>query len=421
MLILPTIPPTPKPLTPAEFSQGRDGRAVTEESLAKYEIAETEQLIANRVRNDMVSTHSERLSILLLSIGIFAGAILLIIKKEWVGIIGLAIYAIIFGFPAWGLLTLILRPLSCLLIPKNKGRGTEEYAPEIAYTKELAIYESKLKNRTHYIEKIAKITGKTFQEVEKAYQAKELGLAAKAHLDCFEAYQDWIGSFHKYLDKQEIRKSEEYWLSLSGYDFEREVCLHFSRKGYSTRQTPLSNDGGIDIILSKDGEITYVQCKHHNTPIGISVARELLGVMSSKGVKKGILATIKGVNRNCLKFCIENGISVMYLEDFIDHDPKIDTSINLETLRASYYSYKYPKYELAGIRVLPLQFYDKDSAKEYAKGWFSVTCTAIIPQHPPKGETIYGFIQGEASRISEIAKAGLCEIVATRTLYGCEQ
>lgn len=417
MLILPAIPPKPNPLTPAEFSQGRDGRAVTEESLAKYEIAETEQVIAKRVRNDMVSTHSERLSILLLSIGIFAGAILIISKKGWAGIIGLAIYAIVFGFPAWGLLTLILRPLSCLLIPKNKGRGTEEYAPEIAYTKELAIYESKLKNRTHYIEKIAKITGKTFQEVEKAYQAKELGLAAEAHLDCFEAYQDWIGSFHKYLDKQEIRKSKEFWLELNGYDFEKEVCRHFSEQGYSTKQTPLSNDGGVDIILNKDGEITYVQCKHHNSQLGISVARELLGVMSAKGVKKGILATIKGVNRNCMMFCIENGIRVMYLEDFIDRRPRENAVIDLQTLQSYYYSHRYPAFELAGVTVLPLQFCDKDSAKEYAIAYLGNTCTAITEQHPPMGETIYGVIAGEKSRISEIAKAGLCEVTVTKTTH----
>lgn len=410
MLILPTIPPKPKPTTPADFSLGRNGRAVTEESLAKYELAELEQKVAKRIREDIIDEHSIRFSLFLLVLCI----VVAIINGNWKIAGGIAFYAIILSIALgpiiWGLLAFIISPISRLLIPNKKHIDIKQYAPEIEYGEKQALYEAKLHSYTRAIGEIAKITGKPLQEIENAYLAKELNWVTYARLDCFDAYQNWIGSFHKYLDEQEARKSAEFWQSLSGYDFEKEVCRHFSNLGYTAKQTPLSNDGGVDIILTKEGEITYVQCKHHNSPCGISVARELLGVMSAKGVKKGILATIKGVNHNCMRFCVENGIRVMRIEDFIDRQPRNDTLIDLEILREEYY-HGSVGYKLGGIQILPSQFCDINAAKEYAKANRSSTqYAAIIPQHPTRGETIYGVIMGSYTRITELAKAGFCGI-----------
>lgn len=73
-----------------------------------------------------------------------------------------------------------------------------------------------------------------------------------------------------------IQKS--WWWSLSPYKFEQEVAKIFKLYGYKTKVTKASGDGGIDIIIKKDGNIGIVQCKHHRNPVGPEPIRALWGV-----------------------------------------------------------------------------------------------------------------------------------------------
>jgi restriction system protein len=51
-------------------------------------------------------------------------------------------------------------------------------------------------------------------------------------------------------------------------------------------------DGGVDVYLKKDGETYFVQCKHWKTKkVGVSVVRELYGVIAAAGVKGGFVVT----------------------------------------------------------------------------------------------------------------------------------
>ena len=77
----------------------------------------------------------------------------------------------------------------------------------------------------------------------------------------------------------------DYWMSLDGHQFEDEVASVFRRNGYKATVSKQGGDGGIDIILEKDGVKTAVQCKAHKSLIGPSVARDLLGTMIHFGFK----------------------------------------------------------------------------------------------------------------------------------------
>jgi hypothetical protein len=46
--------------------------------------------------------------------------------------------------------------------------------------------------------------------------------------------------------------------------FENAIALLFTTLGYHVEQTPYSNDGGKDAILTKDGKIFLVECKRYN-------------------------------------------------------------------------------------------------------------------------------------------------------------
>lgn len=64
--------------------------------------------------------------------------------------------------------------------------------------------------------------------------------------------------------------------------FERLVGEAFRRQGYAVEETGLGGaDGGIDLILRKDGRRTLVQCKQwKRQQVGVSVVREMAGLLA---------------------------------------------------------------------------------------------------------------------------------------------
>lgn len=130
------------------------------------------------------------------------------------------------------------------------------------------------------------------------------------------------------------RASKNWWENLNPFDFEEEVGKWYQMRGYRFRVTNKSNDGGVDVVLTKNGETTYVQCKQWNYEVPVGVVRELLGVMASKGVKKGIVACLKGGTKGAVDFANDNGIRIVTHHDFIkDTRPtkKTYTSIDIGT------------------------------------------------------------------------------------------
>ncbi len=77
--------------------------------------------------------------------------------------------------------------------------------------------------------------------------------------------------------------------SLSWRQFESYVGEMFRQQGYFVLETPEGPDNGVDMVLRKDGEKTYVQCKHWKTnQVGVEKVRELLGSMAAGGAQAGI-------------------------------------------------------------------------------------------------------------------------------------
>lgn len=100
----------------------------------------------------------------------------------------------------------------------------------------------------------------------------------------------------------EQRKREQYWESLGGVEFERELGRLFGARGYRVEFTPTIGDQGIDLVLRKNGKTTVVQCKAHNRPVGPAVARELYGSMVAYKADNAILACTGGFTDGVYKF-----------------------------------------------------------------------------------------------------------------------
>lgn len=79
---------------------------------------------------------------------------------------------------------------------------------------------------------------------------------------------------------------------MSWQQFEALVGEAFRRKGYTVTETVSGADGGIDLVLKKQGETFLVQCKQWKFyKVGVSIVRELYGVMAAKGATGGFVVT----------------------------------------------------------------------------------------------------------------------------------
>jgi restriction system protein len=98
---------------------------------------------------------------------------------------------------------------------------------------------------------------------------------------------------------------------MSWQDFELLVAEAFHKSGYGAELTRRGADGGVDIILTKGGAATFVQCKQNTSRLGPSCVRELAGVMASEGVADGIVVALGGVGDEGQAFAKRCGIRII--------------------------------------------------------------------------------------------------------------
>jgi restriction system protein len=80
---------------------------------------------------------------------------------------------------------------------------------------------------------------------------------------------------------------------MSWQQFERLVGAAFRLQGYQVVENGGGGaDGGVDLVLTRNGEKHLVQCKQWRAfKVGVGVVRELYGVMAAKGAAGGFVVT----------------------------------------------------------------------------------------------------------------------------------
>lgn len=121
--------------------------------------------------------------------------------------------------------------------------------------------------------------------------------------------ENFIKELRGIIDKCNQLYTKRWWMAMTPYDFEQEVANWFRQKGYTANTTQYSGDGGVDIVLEKDGIREFVQCKHYlNQSIPIATIRELFGVMASENVKSGYMVSLLGMTQGAFEFANKNNI-----------------------------------------------------------------------------------------------------------------
>lgn len=98
----------------------------------------------------------------------------------------------------------------------------------------------------------------------------------------------WFAALASYIGARrrrhllETQTGLESIRSLSWRQFELLVGEAFRRQGYAVQETGLGGaDGGIDLLLRKNGELTLVQCKRWRTQrVDVKVVREMFGLLA---------------------------------------------------------------------------------------------------------------------------------------------
>lgn len=92
--------------------------------------------------------------------------------------------------------------------------------------------------------------------------------------------------------------------ALGWRDFERLVGEAFRREGYRIEETGLGGaDGGIDLVLARDGRRILVQCKRwQRSKVPASVVREMYGLLAHHRADEVRIATLGGYTRSAARF-----------------------------------------------------------------------------------------------------------------------
>ncbi|HKW29332.1 MAG TPA: restriction endonuclease [Verrucomicrobiae bacterium] len=101
--------------------------------------------------------------------------------------------------------------------------------------------------------------------------------------------------------------------SMDWFQFEKVVGHVYQKLGYTvTRRGGANPDGGIDLVIEKDGQRIAVQCKQWKTwNVGVKAIREFLGALTDAGTQKGIFITLRGYTGDARQLAEKHGIEIV--------------------------------------------------------------------------------------------------------------
>ncbi|MCL1532389.1 restriction endonuclease [Xanthomonas nasturtii] len=136
----------------------------------------------------------------------------------------------------------------------------------------------------------------------------------------------WLAALFSYLGTRSRRRFLATRTSLESLaaggwrQFEQLVGEAFRRQGYSVEETGLGGaDGGIDLILRKDGRRTLVQCKQwKRQQVGVSVVREMFGLLAHHQAHAVKIACIGTYTKDAERFAEGKPIELIGGEQLLE-------------------------------------------------------------------------------------------------------
>jgi len=107
--------------------------------------------------------------------------------------------------------------------------------------------------------------------------------------------------------------------AMSWREFEMLVGEAFRRRGYAIQETGLGGaDGGIDLILRKDGKTTLVQCKQWKTQrVDVKVVREMFDLLAHHGAAAVKIVAVGDYTGDARRFAQGKPIELIHGEALV--------------------------------------------------------------------------------------------------------
>jgi hypothetical protein len=97
------------------------------------------------------------------------------------------------------------------------------------------------------------------------------------------------------------------------FQFEKLLAAVYRAKRYQVqRMGGARPDGGVDLVIEREGSRTVVQCKHWKSwMVKVRDIREFLGTLTDQKISQGIYVTLKGYTNDAEQFARKHGIVLL--------------------------------------------------------------------------------------------------------------
>ena len=101
--------------------------------------------------------------------------------------------------------------------------------------------------------------------------------------------------------------------SIDWFQFEKVIGHIYLKLSYNvTKRGGANPDGGIDLIIQKDGQCVAVQCKQWKAwNVGVKTVREFLGALTDAGIQKGKFITLRGYTGEARQLAEKHDIEIV--------------------------------------------------------------------------------------------------------------
>jgi HJR/Mrr/RecB family endonuclease len=101
--------------------------------------------------------------------------------------------------------------------------------------------------------------------------------------------------------------------AIDWFQFEKLIQALYRKHGYQVTERGGANpDGGIDLIIEKNGEQTAIQCKHWKAwKVNVKGIREFLGALTHAGIQKGLFVTLRGYTDDARILARQHNIEII--------------------------------------------------------------------------------------------------------------
>jgi len=112
----------------------------------------------------------------------------------------------------------------------------------------------------------------------------------------------------------------EQFRNLDWFQFEKIVALIYRKLGDEVERRGGANaDGGIDLLLRRDGSTLGVQCKHWKTwQVGVKSMREFLGALTAAGLQEGVFVALGTFTPDATTLAVRHGIRLVNAADLAE-------------------------------------------------------------------------------------------------------